>query len=126
MNSVERRVGAGPLLAHHDVAELLGLPLSQTVKSVVLMAVVTRLTGGIVEAAVGGIVLLCGLAIVSFGPGTWTRARTIASRSLTCATPFSPRTRRTLREKGQSGNWNSCHMAPALAPPRHQSMASAR
>ncbi len=44
---------------------------------VVLMAVITRLTGGIVEAVAGGLVLLCGLAIVSFGPGTWTRARTI-------------------------------------------------
>ena len=35
------------------------------------------------------------------------------SRTSSCAMPFSPRTSRTLREKGQSGNWNSCHMAAA-------------
>jgi hypothetical protein len=27
---------------------------------------------------------------------------------------FSASTRRTLREKGQSGNWKSCHMAGQL------------
>ncbi len=44
---------------------------------VVLMAIITRLTGGIVEAVVGGIVLIAGLTIVTLLPGTWTRARTI-------------------------------------------------
>lgn len=44
---------------------------------VVLMAVITRLTGGIVEAVLGGIVLIIGLTIVTTMPGLWTRARTI-------------------------------------------------
>src|SRR5512132_2453411 len=44
---------------------------------VVLMSVITRLTGGAVEAAVGGIVLLAGLTLVTSLPGLWTRARTI-------------------------------------------------
>jgi hypothetical protein len=44
---------------------------------VVLMSVITRLTGGILEAAIGGIVLLAGLTLVTTLPGLWTRARTI-------------------------------------------------
>ena len=44
---------------------------------VVLMAIITRLTGGIVEAVIGGLVLIAALAVVAFFPGTWTRARTI-------------------------------------------------
>ena len=44
---------------------------------VLLMAVITRLLGGVAEAVVGGIVLLIGLAAVTVLPGTWTRARTI-------------------------------------------------
>ena len=44
---------------------------------VVLMSVITRLTGGILEAVVGGIVLLAGLTLVTTLPGLWTRARTI-------------------------------------------------
>jgi hypothetical protein len=44
---------------------------------VVLMAVVTRLLGGVVEAVVGGIILVAGLALVTVLPGLWTRARTI-------------------------------------------------
>ncbi|MBA2627304.1 MAG: hypothetical protein H0U85_04775 [Gemmatimonadales bacterium] len=45
--------------------------------AVVLLAFITRLTGGIVEAVFGGIVLLAGLTLVSMLPGLWTRARTI-------------------------------------------------
>ncbi|HJP56038.1 MAG TPA: hypothetical protein VJ847_03330 [Gemmatimonadales bacterium] len=44
---------------------------------VVLMAIITRLTGGVVEAVVGGIVLLAGLTLVTTLPGLWTRPRTI-------------------------------------------------
>lgn len=44
---------------------------------VVAMSFITRLTGGIVEAVVGGIVLLVGVALVTVLPGIWTRARTI-------------------------------------------------
>src|SRR5512143_3144129 len=44
---------------------------------VVLMSIITRLTGGALEAAVGGIVLLAGLTLVTSLPGIWTRARTI-------------------------------------------------
>lgn len=44
---------------------------------VVLLSFITRLTGGIVEAVIGGIVLVAGLAVVSMLPGLWTRARTI-------------------------------------------------
>ncbi|MGE5092188.1 MAG: hypothetical protein ACM3OH_08455 [Bacillota bacterium] len=44
---------------------------------VVLMSIITRLTGGALEAAVGGIVLLAGLTLVTSLPGLWTRARTI-------------------------------------------------
>ena len=44
---------------------------------VVAMSFITRLTSGIVETVVGGIVLLVGLAAVTVLPGLWTRARTI-------------------------------------------------
>jgi hypothetical protein len=44
---------------------------------VVLMAIITRLTGGVVEAVLGGIVLLAGLTLVTTLPGVWTRPRTI-------------------------------------------------
>lgn len=44
---------------------------------VVLMSLITRLTGGVVEAVIGGIVLLAGLTLVTTLPGIWTRARTI-------------------------------------------------
>ena len=44
---------------------------------VLLMAIITRLLGGVLEAVVGGIVLLVGLAAVTVLPGVWTRARTI-------------------------------------------------
>jgi hypothetical protein len=44
---------------------------------VVLMSLITRLTGGVVEAVIGGIVLIAGLTLVTTLPGTWTRARTI-------------------------------------------------
>lgn len=44
---------------------------------VVIMSFVTRLTGGVVEAVVGGLVLLISLSIVTVVPGLWTRARTV-------------------------------------------------
>lgn len=44
---------------------------------VVALAFITRLMGGIVEALVGGVVLLFGLTAVTVLPGMWTRARTI-------------------------------------------------
>ncbi|HEX6088577.1 MAG TPA: hypothetical protein VFZ13_00310 [Gemmatimonadales bacterium] len=44
---------------------------------VVALAFVTRLMDGILEAAVGGVVLLFGLTAVTVLPGLWTRARTI-------------------------------------------------
>lgn len=44
---------------------------------VVLLSFITRLTGGVIEAVLGGIVLLIGLAVVTVLPGLWTRARTI-------------------------------------------------
>jgi hypothetical protein len=56
-----------------------GAVILGTIESVivVLMSVITRLTGGILEAVVGGIVLLAGLTLVTTLPGLWTRARTI-------------------------------------------------
>ena len=45
--------------------------------TVVLMAIITRLTGGVLEAVIGGVVLLAGLTAVTTLPGTWTRPRTI-------------------------------------------------
>ena len=44
---------------------------------VVALAFVTRLMDGVLEAAVGGVVLLFGLTAVTTLPGLWTRARTI-------------------------------------------------
>ena len=44
---------------------------------VVALAFVTRLMDGVIEAAVGGVVLLFGLTAVTTLPGLWTRARTI-------------------------------------------------
>ncbi|HEX6644196.1 MAG TPA: hypothetical protein VF037_05940 [Gemmatimonadales bacterium] len=44
---------------------------------VVALAFVTRLMDGVLEAVVGGVVLLFGLAAVTVLPGFWTRARTI-------------------------------------------------
>jgi riboflavin transporter FmnP len=44
---------------------------------VVLMSVITRLTGGVIEAVIGGLVLLAGLTAVATLPGLWTRPRTI-------------------------------------------------
>ena len=44
---------------------------------VVAMSFITRLTSGIVETVIGGIVLLIGVAAVTVLPGLWTRARTI-------------------------------------------------
>jgi hypothetical protein len=44
---------------------------------VVALAFVTRLMDGLLEAVVGGVVLLFGLTAVTVLPGFWTRARTI-------------------------------------------------
>jgi hypothetical protein len=44
---------------------------------VVALAFVTRLMDGVIEAVVGGVVLLFGLTAVTTLPGLWTRARTI-------------------------------------------------
>ena len=44
---------------------------------VVALAFVTRLMDGILEAVVGGVVLLFGVTAVTVLPGLWTRARTI-------------------------------------------------
>ena len=56
-----------------------GAVILGTIESVVvvLMSLITRLTGGVVEAVIGGIVLLAGLTLVTTLPGIWTRARTI-------------------------------------------------
>jgi len=48
-----------------------------TAITVVALAFITRLTGGIVETVAGGAVLLAGLTAVTVLPGLWTRARTI-------------------------------------------------
>lgn len=44
---------------------------------VVLMSFITRLTGGMVEALLGGLVLAVGIYVVAFMPGQWTNASTI-------------------------------------------------
>lgn len=44
---------------------------------VVLMSFITRLTGGLVEALLGGTVLAVGVYVVTFLPGQWTNASTI-------------------------------------------------
>jgi hypothetical protein len=44
---------------------------------VVALAFVTRLMDGVLEAVVGGVVLLFGVTAVTVLPGLWTRARTI-------------------------------------------------
>jgi hypothetical protein len=44
---------------------------------VVALAFVTRLMDGMLEAAVGGVILLFGITAVTVLPGLWTRARTI-------------------------------------------------
>lgn len=44
---------------------------------VVLMSFITRLTGGLVEALLGGLVLAVGIYVVAFMPGRWTNASTI-------------------------------------------------
>jgi hypothetical protein len=56
-----------------------GAVILGTIESVVvvLMALITRLTGGVVEAVIGGVVLLVGVTLVTTLPGIWTRARTI-------------------------------------------------
>ncbi len=56
-----------------------GAVILGTIESVVvvLMSIITRLTGGVVEAVIGGIVLLAGLTLVTTLPGLWTRPRTI-------------------------------------------------
>lgn len=44
---------------------------------VLLFSLASRFLGGVVEALVGGLVVLIGLAAVTMLPGLWTRARTI-------------------------------------------------
>lgn len=44
---------------------------------VLLFSVASRFLGGVVEAIVGGLIVLIGLAAVTMLPGLWTRARTI-------------------------------------------------
>lgn len=44
---------------------------------VVLMSFITRLSGGLVEALLGGTVLAVGVYVVTFLPGQWTNASTI-------------------------------------------------
>lgn len=44
---------------------------------VLLFSVAYRFLGGVVEAIVGGLIVLVGLAAVTMLPGLWTRARTI-------------------------------------------------
>lgn len=44
---------------------------------VLLFSVASRFLGGVVEAIVGGFIVLVGLAAVTMLPGLWTRARTI-------------------------------------------------
>lgn len=60
----------------HVVRNALILGILTTVV-VVAMSFITRLTGGIIETVVGGVVLLVGIAAVTVLPGLWTRARTI-------------------------------------------------
>ncbi len=61
-----------PMIVRHAV--LLG---GFTAVVVVLMSFITRLTGGMMEALLGGIVLAIGIYVVTFLPGKWTNASTI-------------------------------------------------
>jgi hypothetical protein len=44
---------------------------------VLLFSLASRFLGGVIEALVGGLIVLIGLAAVTMLPGLWTRARTI-------------------------------------------------